>query len=69
MSKNTTIYLFGGTPFDEEHFIYWNFVNSDKNVIEKAKENWQNQNHDAFPIVPGDEEEYVPLPVNPFNKK
>ncbi|MDK2772039.1 MAG: pirin family protein [Flavobacterium sp.] len=69
MSKNTTVYLFGGTPFDEEHFIYWNFVNSDKNVIEKAKENWQNQNHEAFPLVLGDEEEYVSLPINPFSKK
>ena len=69
MSENTTVYLFGGTPFEEEHFIYWNFVNSDKEIIEQAKENWQNQHHEAFPLVPGDEEEYVPLPINPFSKK
>lgn len=34
----------------------------DKEIIEKAKINWHEQNHEAFPLVPGDEEEYVPLP-------
>ena len=62
MSENTTVYLFGGEPFNEERFIFWNFVNSDKEIIEQAKINWYNQNHDAFPLVPGDEEEFVPLP-------
>lgn len=62
MEANTTIYIFGGEPFDEERFIYWNFVNSDKEVIEKAKKDWKEQNLETFPKVPGDEEEYVPLP-------
>lgn len=62
ISENATVYLFGGEPFEDERFIYWNFVNSDKEVIEKAKVDWFDQNHDAFPLVPGDEEEYVPLP-------
>jgi redox-sensitive bicupin YhaK (pirin superfamily) len=69
MSQNTTVYLFGGPPFEEEHFIYWNFVNSNKKIIEKAKEDWLNQNYEAFPKVPKDQEEFVPLPSNPFNKK
>lgn len=64
MAANTTLYLFGGEPFPEEHFIYWNFVHSDKAVIEKAKENWKNQ---TFPKVPG-ETEFVPLPEPPFKK-
>ena len=29
----TTLYLFGGEPFDEERFMFWNFVNSDKEII------------------------------------
>lgn len=62
MSANATVYLFGGEPFDEERFIFWNFVNSDKALIDEAKVNWKNQDHDAFPLVPGDEKEYVPLP-------
>ncbi|GGG40936.1 hypothetical protein GCM10011532_25820 [Christiangramia forsetii] len=62
MEPNTTLYVFGGIPFEEERFLYWNFVNSDKEVIEKAKKDWKDQNLKAFPKVPGDEEEYVPLP-------
>ena len=61
-NEETTLYLFGGEPFDEERFMFWNFVNSDKAVLEQAKTDWKNQNLDAFPKVPGDEEEYVPLP-------
>lgn len=62
IEANTTIYIFGGIPFEEERFIYWNFVNSDKEVIEQAKKDWENQNLEAFPKVPTDEEDYVPLP-------
>jgi hypothetical protein len=45
-------------PFPEEHFIFWNFVSSDKELIEKAKKDWTAQ---TFPKVPG-ETEFVPLP-------
>ena len=69
MSENTTVYLFGGEPFNEARFIFWNFVNSDKEIIEQAKINWYNQNHDAFPLVPGDEEEFVPLPKAILNSR
>lgn len=62
MSENATVFLFGGEPFDEERYIFWNFVNSDKEVIEKAKMDWHQQNYEAFPLVPGDSEDYVPLP-------
>jgi len=58
IAENTTVYIFGGTPFPEEHFIFWNFVSSDKNLIEKAKKDWTEQ---TFPKVPG-ETEFVPLP-------
>lgn len=69
MAENTTVLLFGGEPFAEERYIFWNFVNSDKNIIEKAKNNWHVQNYDAFPLVPGDTEEYVPLPKALLNSK
>ncbi len=59
----TTLYLFGGEPFDEERFMFWNFVNSDKEIIENAKKNWREQNLEAFPKVPGDEEEFVSFPI------
>lgn len=68
-SDNCTVYLFGGEPFDDERFIYWNFVSSDRALIEEAKVNWKNQNYDAFPLVPGDNDEYVPLPETGLNVK
>lgn len=58
MAENTTVYIFGGEPFPEERFIYWNFVSSSKERIEQAKQDWIN---DKFPRVPG-ETERVPLP-------
>ncbi len=62
MEPDTTVYIFGGIPFEEERYIHWNFVNSDKAVIEQAKKDWEDQNVDAFPKVVGDEHDYVPLP-------
>ncbi|WP_330961162.1 pirin family protein [Photobacterium sp. 53610] len=40
-------------------FIEWNFVSSRKERIEQAKEDWR---HQRFPLVPGDETEFIPLP-------
>ncbi|MBL0245981.1 MAG: pirin family protein [Sphingobacteriales bacterium] len=58
----TTFYLFGGKPFEEKRFMFWNFVHSDKDILEQAKLNWKNQNLEAFPKIPNDEKEFVPLP-------
>jgi redox-sensitive bicupin YhaK (pirin superfamily) len=63
MADHTTIYIFGGEPFPEERIIYWNFVASTKELIERAKEKWLAQ---TFDKVPG-ESEFVPLPEQ--NKK
>ncbi|MES2650426.1 MAG: pirin family protein [Bacteroidota bacterium] len=59
IQENTTIYIFGGEPFPEERFIYWNFVATSKELIEAAKEKWLAQ---GFDPVPG-ETEFVPLPA------
>lgn len=58
MSENTTIYIFGGEPFPEARYIHWNFVSSEKALIEQAKQDWIDQ---KFPKVPN-ETEFVPLP-------
>ena len=58
MDDNTTVYIFGGDPFPEERHIHWNFVASEKETIEKAREDWKAQ---LFPKVPG-ETDFVPLP-------
>ncbi len=59
IKPNTTLYIFGGEPFSEERFIDWNFVSSDKSVIDEAKLKWENQ---LFDKIPGDEVEFVPYP-------
>jgi redox-sensitive bicupin YhaK (pirin superfamily) len=56
--ENTTIYIFGGHPFEEERKIYWNFVASSQETIDKAKEDWKSG---KFPKIPN-EEGFVPLP-------
>jgi len=58
INAHTTVYIFGGEPFPEERFIYWNFVASSTTLIENAKQKWQAQ---QFPLIPG-ETGFVPLP-------
>jgi redox-sensitive bicupin YhaK (pirin superfamily) len=48
----------GGEPIGER-FIEWNFVSSRKQRIEQAKEDWR---QGRFPLVKGDEKEFIPLP-------
>src|SRR5690554_2124352 len=60
ISANSTIYIFGGEPFPEERFIDWNFVSSDKDVLQKAKQDWKDQ---VFDKVVGDDKEYIPYPT------
>lgn len=55
---NTTVYLFGGEPFPEERFIYWNFVATSVERIEEAKQQWRDQ---QFKMIEG-ETGYIPLP-------
>lgn len=62
MHENSTIYMFGGEPFPEERFIDWNFVSSEKELIEDAKQKWKDQ---AFEKVKGDEIEFIPYPSFP----
>lgn len=56
--EHTRLMLVGGEPFPEKRFIYWNFVHSDAERIEQAKEDWR---HDRFARVP-EESEFIPLP-------
>ena len=53
------VMLFGGAPMGSQRYIWWNFVSSSKERIEQAKEEWRTG---RFDIVPGDEEEFIPLP-------
>jgi len=59
VNANSHILLFGGEPFPEERYIYWNFVATDKAKLEAAKLRWQNR---EFNMVEGDAS-YIPAPL------
>ncbi|WP_022952013.1 pirin family protein [Leucothrix mucor] len=40
-------------------YVWWNFVSSRKQRIEQAKQDWA---EGRFPLVPGDDAEFIPLP-------
>ena len=44
-----------------KRFIEWNFISSRKERIEQAKQDWQ---AGRFAKVVGDEDEFIPYPVN-----
>lgn len=51
--------MLGGEPMDGPRYIWWNFVSSLKDRIEAAKDDWKRA---RFDIVPGDAQEFIPLP-------
>ena len=54
--------LLGGEAFANRRYVWWNFVSSDRDRIEQAKTDWR---EGRFARVPGDEEEFIPLPEVP----
>jgi redox-sensitive bicupin YhaK (pirin superfamily) len=57
------IMLLGGEAFSTKRYVYWNFVSSSRERIEQAKQDWT---AGRFALVPGDEEEFIPLPAQPL---
>jgi hypothetical protein len=55
---HTRVMLLGGEPFPTPRYIWWNFVASSRERIERAKDRWEQR---QFPVVPG-ETEFIPLP-------
>jgi redox-sensitive bicupin YhaK (pirin superfamily) len=51
--------LLGGAALDGDRHIYWNFVSSSLDRIERAKDDWR---AGRFDKVVGDEHEFIPLP-------
>ena len=58
-TTTSRVMVIGGQPFGEAREIWWNFVSSSKERIEKAKGDWREK---RFGPVPGDESEFIPLP-------
>ena len=55
--------LMGGGAFETPRHVFWNFVSSSRDRINQAKEDWKAM---RFPLIPGDEEEFIPLPEKPI---
>jgi len=59
------VMLLGGESFSTRRYAWWNFVSSRRERINQAKDDWR---EGRFPKVPGDEDEFIPLPEVPTTK-
>jgi redox-sensitive bicupin YhaK (pirin superfamily) len=57
-NATTHAVLLGGAPLDGERHLWWNFVSSSRERIERAKAEWKSG---KFAQIPG-ETEFIPLP-------
>jgi redox-sensitive bicupin YhaK (pirin superfamily) len=56
---NARVMLLGGARLDGPRHVWWNFVSSSRERMEKAKADWKAM---RFGTIPGDDEEFIPLP-------
>lgn len=56
--SEAVVIVIGGSPVGER-YIDWNFVSSRQERIDQARDDWRNK---RFPLVVGDEMEFIPLP-------
>ena len=57
-NSDARLMLVGGAPLDGDRHLWWNFVSSSRERIERAKRDWA---EGRFAPVPG-ETEFIPLP-------
>ena len=57
------VMLLGGEAFASPRHVWWNFVSSSRERINQAKQDWR---QGAFGTVPGDAEEFIPIPDVPL---
>jgi hypothetical protein len=61
-NSEARLMLMGGEAFLTPRHVFWNFVSSSRDRINQAKEDWKAM---RFPVIPGDSEEFIPLPEVP----
>lgn len=59
------VMLLGGEAFVTPRHLWWNFVHSSRDRINQAKRDWD---EGRFPLVPGDADEFIPLPQVPLTR-
>ena len=57
------VMLLGGEAFSTRRYVFWNFVSSSRDRINQAKADWKAM---RFPLIPGDDQEFIPLPEVPL---
>jgi hypothetical protein len=57
------VMLLGGAAIGSPRHVWWNFVSSSRERINQAKDDWR---QGRFPTVPGDEDEFIPIPQMPL---
>jgi redox-sensitive bicupin YhaK (pirin superfamily) len=62
-SSGARLMLMGGQAFTTPRHVFWNFVSSSRDRINQAKEDWKAL---RFPLIPGDDQEFIPLPEVPL---
>ena len=61
-TSDARVMLLGGEAFTTPRHVWWNFVSSSRDRINQAKADWR---AGAFPTVPGDDQEWIPIPDVP----
>ena len=61
-TTDARVMLLGGEAFKTPRHVWWNFVSSSRDRINQAKHDWKER---KFPLVPGDSEEFIPIPEVP----
>jgi redox-sensitive bicupin YhaK (pirin superfamily) len=62
-SSGARAMLMGGQAFSTRRYVFWNFVSSSRDRINQAKHDWKAM---RFPLIPGDDQEFIPLPEIPL---
>jgi hypothetical protein len=62
-TSDCRVMLLGGEAFASPRHVWWNFVSSSRDRINQAKQDWK---AGRFATVPGDAEEYIPIPDVPL---
>ena len=57
--------LLGGTPFEDDLVMWWNFVGRSHEDIAAAREAWETEGQTRFGVVPGHGSDRIPAPPLP----
>src|SRR6185312_12779525 len=51
-TRPSRVMLLGGAPIDGDRIVWWNYVASSPEILEKAKRDWAARDLARFPLVP-----------------